>query len=263
MFVKLPIQEYNFTTSALNISNIAYHKFFTTDPSFQKTHLADPNPLSPYLLNKIEAQKEQIIATASNYDIQIIIEGYYDFFMDLSQRISPSYKLISKLDEPNHPFTSSPKNIVGLLINTSKVKIIKSGIVSTSIPWAHLEYNGRSLIIMGVHVQGCKEQFPKENLESLSSDIKIMKDLYPTADIICMGDFNTVPENIRSVLKNVTLVPPKYPTHMNPRCDVVAYDNCVYNFYNADADIEFVPIDSNLIPSDSRAFVKCLMNQIK
>ncbi len=74
-----------------------------------------------------------------------------------------------------------------------------------------------------------------------------------------MGDFNTTTYNIASILKNVTVIKPSFPTHMNPFCQVVTYDNTIYNSHNADMEINLLPVDS--LPPDSAAFVYGLIER--
>lgn len=250
----------NLTVSAYNISNKEYHKYFTTNDSFKRTHLADSNPSSPFLLDKMSKQMDQILE--SDLDIQIIVEGYYDFFITMSDRINKtntSHRLISVLDNTGHPFMNSPRNVIGILINMSKIEIISKGIPDGEFPWVHIKIKDRYLIILGIHLKGNESQFPTGALTELNSIISIMKSTYPTSDFIAMGDFNTTTYNVMSVLKNVTVIKPTYPTHMNPLCQVVAYDNTIYNAYNADMEISLRPF--NLLPPDSNAFVQGLIER--
>lgn len=260
----LKYPDFTFTIGATNISNKEYHKYFGSGP-FKSTHMYVPTNDSTLLQSKTELQMNSIIEEIThNIDVQIIIEGYYDFYTNLMAKL-PDYKLVSVLNNRNHGYESSPENISGILISP-KVKVIETGTyqilysennknATLIIPWVRISYLDRSLIILAVHLPGCDSQFPSSALFGLNKYILYLKEKY-NEDIIAMGDFNTVPENITSSMAFAKIVEPKYLTHINPNNDVAVYDNAVYNFKSTDIEIELLDIETQ--PEDSKAFVKCL-----
>ena len=218
-----------------------------------------------WLVSKTAQQLDQIIQEiSSDLDVQIIVEGYHEFFTNLGTKTS--VKLVSVLDKPAHGYESSAKNITGILLNESKVKLIESDVIQISykdgskdskliVPWAKISRQGHELVVAGVHLPGCESQYPSEALEELGKIIGQLEQKFHV-DIIAMGDFNTVPANIMKSLPGIKLIQPKYLTHINPNNDVAVYDNAICHLVSSDISVELLGLDS--IPADSKALVQSL-----
>ena len=250
---------------SINISNKAYHHHFNKGP-FEKTHM---NTQSEWLDEKAKFQQRQLIddLVKGVPDVQIVVEGYYQFLTELS--LGPS-QMVSVLDRADHGLEHSTKNITALLVNTDKYQIEQSGIYQTKyiedpdisrklvVPWVHLirqtDSVKKSLFVLGVHVPGCDSQFPKQGLVRLNDFMETISGSYD-ADIVTMGDFNTIPNNIRKIMTNFSVLTPEYPTHINPNLDIVSYDNIVYKL--SDGKISQTPIGD--MHEDTQALVKSLV----
>ncbi len=249
---------------AVNISNKEYHKYFQKGP-FAHTHMPASTSSTDWLVSKTAQQLDQIIQEiSSDLDVQIIVEGYHEFFTNLGTKTS--VKLVSVLDKPAHGYESSAKNITGILLNESKVKLIESDVIQISykdgskdskliVPWAKISRQGHELVVAGVHLPGCESQYPSEALEELGKIIGQLEQKFHV-DIIAMGDFNTVPANIMKSLPGIKLIQPKYLTHINPNNDVAVYDNAICHLVSSDISVELLGLDS--IPADSKALVQSL-----
>lgn len=252
--------------SASNISNKEYHKYNKNGP-LSKTHMYVETNDSQWLLKKTQFQMDQLLCEIATMDVQIILEGYYDFFVDIQQQKKNStYELVSVLDDPAHKFKGTPKNIAGILINTSKVSIMERGIETIQYdvdkqfrsPWVRIKTEkGYELIIVAIHLPGNDAQFPEAAIRALCNTLKKCKET--SADVIAIGDFNTVPENIEKVaIPEFSVVEPKYLTHFNPYNQVAVYDNALYHLQSTEARISLMGCES--LPDDSFRLVEGLNN---
>jgi hypothetical protein len=269
---------------AVNISNKEYHPYFGLgdNPPFKNTHMYVPKDCKDqnkkdWLITKTKEQMDGLVDDITNdrLDIQIVIEGYFDFFVELEQRLeqaSPNtFKIISILNNKDHGYNGSPKNITGIIVNTKRFEIFQCDTIVQDyreddknskliLPWVKVcdKLTSTCLIVLGIHLPGCSSQNPKGALVELN---KIMNSLYETHqnDMVALGDYNTVPNNIRSVFANVSVLTPLFPTHINPNNDIVTYDNvsCIFNGVNAKSieliDIENLPVDSGELVKSLRA----------
>lgn len=256
-----------FTISASNISNKEYHKYNKSGPLY-KSHMYVPTNNSEWLLTKTQFQLDQLLTEMASLDVQVILEGFYDFYQDMLKTKDSAYTLISLLDEPQHKFTGSPKNIAGILVNTSRASITERGIMTVvydndkkfKVPWVKItksEVLEKELVICAVHLPGNNEQFPKTALEALHTSLKNY--ITYNTDVIAIGDFNTVPENIEIVTKTSELfkvLEPKYLTHFNPYNQVAVYDNVVYHLNSKDTTISL--LDRGNLPTDSVKLIESL-----
>jgi hypothetical protein len=250
--------------SASNISNKEYHKYNKNGPLF-KTHMYVETNDSEWLLKKTQFQMDQLLSEIATMDVQIILEGFYDFFDEMQQQKNP-YELVSLLDDPAHKFKGTPKNIAGILVNTSKVSIKERGIETIQYdvdkqfksPWVRIKtQNGHELIIVAIHLPGNDAQFPEAAIRALCHTLKKCKEM--SADVIAIGDFNTVPENIEKVATpEFSVLEPKYLTHFNPYNQVAVYDNALYHLQSAETRISFM--DSKSLPDDSFRLIEGLNN---
>jgi len=82
----------------------------------------------------------------------------------------------------------------------------------------------------------------------------------PSEEIIAIGDFNTVPKNIMAVMNgsNLSVMTPTYMTHINPRYEVVSYDNVVWTGLVAPIQLPLNEMDSG-----SQLFVRKLEEFVK
>ena len=73
-----------------------------------------------------------------------------------------------------------------------------------------------------------------------------------------MGDFNTVPHHV-TTQTTLTVIDPKYPTHINPVAQIGVYDMAVYRHFNNEK-IDAELLDESELSEDSKAYVKALIN---
>ena len=283
------------TIGAVNISNKEYHPYFELgdNPPFKNTHMFVPDdsqdPVKKaWLISKTESQMNTLVKDllVNKVDIQIIVEGYYDFLTELEDRLQQinNYKIISVLNDPTHTYKGKQHNITGIIVNTTKFKIDNSGVILQMyveaeyiktngpvpkesrliLPWTrviNLE-TGMPLIVFGVHLPGCNSQFPKTAIGELYKIMQQFRIKYPGDDIMSLGDYNTVPWLIKEVMKDVNILPPKYPTHINPSSNIASYDNVIYWLTgNCAQSIEYK--DYTELPQDSQALVLSLVNSRK
>lgn len=230
----------NIKIKAWNISNEKYAGYFNQGP-FKHTHLFVPDSKNFQLYKGcINDQQINMFVDQLNkneFDVQVIIEGYLNFYNELSYRLEArgisNYEIFA-VQRGDKAINSS-----GILTNKKNFQILRSGIITKkyvegdqskeiSIPFV---FTSDNLIICAVHVSGCDTQFPKEGLLKMAEIINELKEAFPGCDIVAMGDFNTPPRNIEdTILKKVTnshlLVAP-YPTHVNPYDQATNYDNVV------------------------------------
>lgn len=271
---------------AFNISNKEYHPYFGLNESapFRKTHMYVPKNSedemkNKWLLYKTEKQLMDIVKNfAKQLDIYVIVEGYYEFYNTLSEKlktINMNFEIINILKDKEHGYTNKPWNITGIIVNTDKFQIEKFEIIKETYqeeqepgkfrdskfitPWVKLTHKQTNyeFIIIGVHIAGCESQNPKNGLKKLSETINRLKK-ENNCDIIALGDFNTIPNNI---MKNVTqkIVEPKYPTHINPYNQICVYDNIIYELKDENENIKIHMLDLNETIHDSNNFVKSLI----
>jgi len=272
---------------AVNISNVEYHKYFELgdNPPFKQTHLSVPknckdDKKNKWLISKTEIQMKNLIndLVTEKVHIQIISEGNYDFLTKMYFKLNElgfNFKMISILNTENHGYVGKPSNITAIIINTSIFEIIEhdtftflykeeqnGGILRDSklvLPWARIlnKKTGKSLVVLGIHLSGCDSQNPKGGLSELNRIITCFNDTFKD-DLIALGDFNTVPKNIRKQLLNVQVLTPLYPTHMNPDSNIVAYDNISYILTGG--GIKSINLlDLCDIPIDSQALVTSIL----
>lgn len=272
---------------AVNISNKEYHPYFglSKDAPFINTHMFVPKNCedkvkNDWLISKTETQMNNIVRelTENVIDILIIVEGYFDFFTKLDielKKAGDNFQIISILNKENHGYEGKNSNITGIVIRKRKFEIdVSDTIVQTytesqdpnihkystlTVPFVRVRdiNSNKFLTVIGVHLPGCNSQFPKNALCELRTITKSLFEKYKN-DIVALGDYNTIPNNIRKIMTDIDVLTPLFPTHINPNCDVVAYDNVSYILSKNDAkSIELMNIYT--IPLDSFALVTSLI----
>lgn len=242
---------------------------FATRPEVSAEENGKPTYLTPKVIDQISTIAERFVA--GNVNIQIIIEGYKPFYSALIKKISElghtHFQIISTPLLSEKVYGWNPEtNFTGILIDTSRFTVLeKSGVFieyyieegdvaqenagplthprvkedcsnekTLDLPFAHLVDNEskRTMVVAGVHLPGCRSQFPKNGLEVLKDKIKdLIYDIPGKPDFIVAGDFNTPPLNINpswlSSLENAKFLSCPYPTHVNPRCEAANYDQAL------------------------------------
>lgn len=233
--------------SAYNISNPAYHKYFANDANgvFAQTHLANTEP--DFLARKVELQSKMLAERllTSQVSIQIVVEGYETFFIDLQERLSSgSFHLLAEKPEG----WSQTKNITGIIVDTSKFKVIESSVITVDyvdsenegrrsvlrVPYVHLQnlVSKEGLVVAGVHVPGAASQYPKDGLAQLGIVLTTLWEKFKV-DLVAMGDFNSTPDRVAPHVEG-TVLEPDYFTHANPRFPAASkYDLAVVKSANA------------------------------
>ena len=216
--------------NAYNISNPAYHKYFSNDGSrvFAETHLATTD--ADFLESKIQLQLALIASRfmRGSVGIQVVVEGYETFYERLAEKLSSSD---FHLHTPKPEDWSSTKNITGILVDLSKFKVCESSVVSVKyedkenekrtselrVPYVHVKDldSQNEMVVAGVHVPGAASQFPKDGLAELAKVIQLLWEK-TKVDVIAMGDFNTTPGRVARYVEG-EILEPNYWTHANPR----------------------------------------------
>jgi hypothetical protein len=245
-----------------NISNPAYHGYykFGTNPPFYQTHMYVEKPylengeLEASLANKIEDQLNMIANRfiKGEVSIQVIVEGYEEFYEQLIKKFQESnftnYAICSLLNYKPEGWKKK-SNVTAILVNTLFFKVLESNVVlkkyfeeedsnkekDFQMPFVKVsdELSNHQIFIIGVHINGCASQYPKSGLEVLAKEIQAFwKKGEEQADIIALGDFNTVPKNAKlSLLGNLNdqgiLLNAPYPTHVNPHSMAGNYDQAI------------------------------------
>lgn len=266
-----------------NISNGEYHKYFTKGP-FEHTHMPC-NPDHPWLADKIATQTKYIVDELVNKEVDILViqEGYFQFYQDLKSQLGDDFQFCSVLNNQNHGYENSNKNITAIIVNTKHLDVLEANVleeeyeseddkqvaVKPKIIMPHVKVMDKSssqqLMCFGVHCPGWSNQFPKKGLMMINEIInreitRVLlenESLTIMPNMIALGDFNTVPDNIRAVTK-FKVLPPMYPTHINPRCEVCAYDNVVYNSF--DTVVKYFPLES--LSMENQSLVESLLRVI-
>lgn len=239
---------------ANNISNPEYHKYFSTNKSFTKTHMNTNKNDSDVTKKKWLEDKtaKQIVDIIDNiksgkWDVQIIVEAYDDFIKKISSGLNDyKHQIVSILDLEPDKYLNQPKNITAILIKESeKLRIVQTFIrvvtytdddqiqsKTFNVPICYLKNNitNMAFIILAIHLPGNDQQFPEMAATELK---KIMTELHektPDHAIIAMGDYNTIPANLQKIFLNSPFMVynPLYATHINPNCEISVYDNIVY-----------------------------------
>jgi hypothetical protein len=238
---------------ASNISNPEFHKYFSSGP-FKTTHLntskTDPDPTKrAWLHAKIQLQINQIVEgfVDDKWDCYVIIEAFNYFVDQLKTKLfktgfGSSYGIIGTYDHTNH---TDCKNKTIILVNLKRQhSLIRSNEIlqkthisyndkttsrTLEIPVVRMKdlFNGKLVTVFGVHLSGCDNQFPANAITILKDSIRES----PDENIIGIGDFNTVPNNINTIVdkSNIKVITPLYLTHINQRYEAVAYDNIIYS----------------------------------
>lgn len=272
---EIAIKADNRVINIWNISNPIYHCYFKygDNPPFHHTDLFVEKPFVDGVMDISLREKinDQINTIAKRFvkgevNIQVIVEGYEAFYSELIDKINSlgieEFKIIRQ--------SNSKGNITGILIDTSKFTIIESGVICSkyleaeaekelTTPFAKLEdkSNSKIMVIMGVHVNGCGSQYPKNGLETLAGVIRqIQETLLGNSDIIAVGDYNTPPMHARAsvieLLKpEAVLLKAPYPTHVNPKSEAANYDQVVILQHNAEATYEMLPASHLSIASQN------------
>lgn len=258
--------------TTFNISNPNYHKYFKENASFKHTNLATTfTDTNPWYMSKETNTIDRIIQHTTNLGIYVIVEGYYKLYKQLTDKLTDNFYLLKTpelktlLDSKNSTHT---QNITSILINEDKFKIITEGLVSQAysesskkcqlvVPWIALEATDLKLIIAGIHVPGCAEQFPKSGITELNNILKKLALTYPEYKIIAAGDFNTAPSNSTTLIENLKLIPPAYFTHMNPNCEIGSYDQ----IYCSDPTL-LSQVPTELMSADTQKFVGALVTRL-
>lgn len=286
------VLSYNDSTQTIigciNISNKDYHANFGLGPTppFINTHMYVPEESADiskkiWLDTKTNEQLDDIIYDLKEkvIDIQVVVEGSYDFFSKLRERLNcngNNFAIISILNNNSQAYKNKPWNVTGIIVNNSKFKVIDYNIIQQDyseehgtiihkprtliVPYVRVMdlISKRCLIVLGVHIPGCISNFPRGGLEQLSAIIKQLRRKY-TDDIVAIGDFNTCPNNIKQAMKEVNIAPVPYPTHINPNSEIAVYDNVVYVFNTKDAQsIEIA--GTSALNDDSKAIVSSMIN---
>ncbi len=271
-----------------NISNPAYHCYFKygKTPPFHHTHLFVDQP---YVNGKMEEHlakktQDQITTIAERFvkgevNVQIIVEGFESFFSDLSKKITSlkhtEFTIFSLLDH-KPPHWKSEWNVTGILIDTSRFKIVQQKVYSLKykeeqdenrekdfdlpVVWLRDLTKEEMIVVAGVHINGCSSQYPKTGLETLANIIKeIREEFFGYYDIIAAGDYNTIPARLRENLihapnpsnTNMTsikidkklLIAP-YPTHVNPASEAANYDQALIITAKPERCYQILPVES-------------------
>lgn len=257
---------------AFNISNPTYHHYFGEGP-FKQTHMfvdKDHIPNNEWLQNKIKSQMETIVDRMKRRisDVQIIVEGYDKFFNDIEESLGNGFDVVRVKHEV---YVGSTFNITGIVVNRDKFNVLHNGniqlicqddnlsgkqkpFILPVVTVQHKETN-HEFTIVGTHIPGCASQFPKNALMVFDSFINDPR--YP--NIIAMGDFNTTPKNIKSILTKSSVLAPLYPTHINPFCQIASYDNTVFRLN----EMTIGYFDKKHLSNDSEMFVDSLLQFVK
>jgi len=237
-----------------NVSNIKYHYHFGSGP-FAATHMFsvvdDVIPEKKIWLSKKYAEQINQIYNdfvSNKFDIMVIAEGSFDFFETLESKLKKDnhrYELVSNLKYPTDRVIHEKEknNVTGILINKNKYGILgfdmeniiykeDSRNSTLILPTAFIKNRetGDEFTIVGVHLPGCKSQYPENGLGELNNYLNMLIELYPNNVLVALGDFNTVPSNLSKKINKLKILEPIYPTHINPANQIVVYDNVVYHF---------------------------------
>lgn len=275
-----------------NISNPAYHCYYKygDNPPFHKTHLFVNKPftdsvMESSLTSKIESQVATIAArfVLEDVNIQVIVEGYEAFYKLLSDTIKAlgveHFQIISLLNHEKPKNWKAENNVTALLIDTSQFKIIESGVIFSKymeeedgnkekdfhLPFAHIRdiSSDHTMIIAGVHVNGCGFQYPKTGLKTLALSIEALRNKTSgLADVIAAGDFNTPVMNSRKEMSAIVLNAP-YPTHVNPKSQAGNYDQVVILPKNGSNTLQTMANYEMLFPSYLSISSQCLIKSIE
>lgn len=273
---KIKLSNSQLIMKSVNISNKQYHFCFGMEESypFRHTHLFVPKNCqdqdkNKWLLAKTEKQLSDLMndLLKDKVDVQIIVEGYYEFYKKLGECLGLDYKIISALDDT---YKDKPFNVTAIVVDTTKYKIIESDVIQQQytedgtdkksrliVPWVLLEtQTGDRVMFIGIHLPGCESQFPRVAVEKLYENIMLLHQKYKE-NIVLAGDFNTIPNNLEKIMSDVKLLDPKYPTHINPNNDVVCYDNVMY-INDGNMEIELLNMED--MHSDTQYLIKGLFN---
>lgn len=261
-----------------NISNPEYHCYFKygENPPFHHTDLFVNKPFLDDVMDKGLEEKinDQINTIATRFvegkvNIQIIVEGFDSFYNGLTDKIkelgSDEFQIIRN--------TNLKGNITGILVDTSKFKILTTG-------GSYSKYNeiedsnkekelrcpivrvkdkltAKTTIFIGVHVNGCGSQYPKGGLKAMKDIIEENYEITSKKfDVIAAGDFNTPPmharESIIQPMKHqAVLLNAPYPTHVNPKSQVANYDQVVIVQADATTQYEMLPASEVSVASQN------------
>lgn len=210
------------TIASWNISNPIHHYHFGSRPgsSFAQTHM--------FLDEQFIQQKifDQVESIASQADVQIIVEGYQNFFDLLQQRLSGlNYALIYE------PLPDPTENNTAILVNLQRFTLLTTQVYRRTylqegrertlrVPVVQLmTRQGEVLTVGGVHIPGSSRRSPVAGLQELRSIIEQLNE-----PLVLMGDFNAIPKLVGDQLPGMRVVLSDYPTHINPGNEVSYYD---------------------------------------
>ena len=183
-----------------------------------------------------------------------------------------------------------PGNVTTIIIKKSLFNVLESGVnilkyhevednnyeKCMKIPYAIISLkNGEYdhiIKLCGIHINGVASQFPQNGIKSLINYCNRQKE---EQDTLLIGDFNTVPENIKNEYKyfgnnrivdslapvNYYLLVPNYFTHVNPYGNATKYDYAIYiqsKLQKGDIEFEILPIEN--LPVHSSALVHSITN---
>lgn len=229
--------------ASYNISNKQYHYYFGPDGPYAQTHLYVHNNSSKeekeWLNTKHNIQINYIIKELLSNEIHIYViqEAHLDFIKTI-RKLLPSHFIFTHREINDEFFTGNitltiSNSLYIDLQNNYNQKINYHEINNPIerhlyIPTISFKHNNKNINLYNVHIGGNNEQFPKNGILTL---LKMMENNNSCYNIAC-GDFNTTTNNIKSLLHEnsfIDVMDPLYPTHINPYCQIVSYDNVIYS----------------------------------
>lgn len=288
-------QEDEYVVGSWNVSNRYHHHYFNEGP-FKHTHMAPKNYTNEDEFNKWLDQKEdeqvKIILDTLNEGgviIQVIQEANLAFKEKLRAEIEKR-KLYFDVYDPFNDQKGEKQNRTLVIVASGVVKDISVVHNSTKV-YSFVEHTGHEkrieslffnlqllgskddtihkLTLVPVHVPGCEDQFPENALHVLRKNILDFVIENDCHRCLIIGDFNTTTHNVSKIfsLGCFQTVMPTHPTHINPRSEIVTYDNAVIgDFLETSWNRSFtckwlLHIDSNEFKHDtsSKSFVKALL----
>lgn len=264
-----------YVVTAYNISNPAYHKFFSKDNSaiFAQTHLA--NTEKSYLDRKVEQQSTMLAnrLLSGEVSVQVVVEGYETFFNGIEKKLSSgNFHVLAEKPEG----WSETKNITGIVVNTEEFKVCEAKVIT--VDYVDSENNGRTstlrvpyvqlqnldskeqLVVAGVHVPGASSQYPIDGLTELG---KVIDELWKKfkVDVVAIGDFNSTPVRVAPHVGG-TVLEPDYFTHANPRFAAASvYDMGILK-KGEESSATFDMLSSSEISIESQKLAEGLANSV-